>query len=136
MELKELMEKKNLSERKIIEAIRITGLICRNFNCSECPLDSDSGCMALETREEELEIINENVTERIQELLHPNRMEKVAEVLGVRLGWITVTNTLGETSRYHLTKNGLYNDRGIAVPGLLTGLLIGKAYIVKEDKDE
>lgn len=135
MELKEFIEKWKVSERDIIEAAKLTSSICSSFDCENCPFDSNYGCLITLVPADVN--IGEEVKKRIQKLLHPNHMEKVAEVLGVRLDWITVTNTLGETSRYCLTKNGLYNDRGIAVPGLLTDLLIGRAYIVKEEsKDE
>ena len=37
--------------------------------------------------------------------------------------------------QYQLTEEGMYNDRGLAMHGLLTDLLTGRAYIV-EEKDE
>ena len=132
MELREFMEKWKVSERDIIEAAKLTSSICGSFDCENCPFDSNYGCLITVAPVDVN--IGEEVKKRIQEFLHPNHMEKVAEMLGVKLDdWITVANMVGETRRYHITANGLYNDKGIAVPGCLTDLLIGMAYIVKEE---
>lgn len=136
MELKEFMDKWKVSERDIIEAAKLTNSICGSFACKNCPFGSNYGCLTVKVAADVN--IGEEVEKHIQKLLHPNRMEKVAELLGVKLDdWITVVNMVGETRRYHITANGLYNDKGIAVPGCLTDLLIGMAYIEKEEnKDE
>ena len=135
MELKEFMEKWKVSERDIIEAAKLTSSICSSFDCENCPFDSNYGCLITLVPADVN--IGEEVKKRIQKLLNPNHMEKVADLLGVKLDdWITVVNMVGETRRYHITANGLYNDKGVAVPGCLTDLLIGVAYIEKEDKNE
>ena len=136
MELKEFMKNENLSENNIVEAARIINVLCRDLSaCKLCPLYNGSRCIATKTSGVSIVGI---VKERMKELLHPNHMEKVAEILGVELdSWFAATNAIGSTSMYHLTRNGLYNDVRTAVPGLLTDLLIGKAYVVKEgSKDE
>ena len=134
MKLRELMKELEISEDYIIEAAQKINMICKRCSCEECPFDTECGCVITTSADIRVDRV---VKERIEKLLHPNRMKELAKLLDIELyNWFTATNTLGETSRYHLTKNGLYNDRGIAVPGLLTDLLIGKAYIVKEDKDE
>ena len=135
MELREYMENENLSESDIVEAARIVNELCRNLSaCKLCPLYNGSRCIAVKTGGVSIVGI---VKERMKKLLNPNRMDKVADLLGVKLGdWITVVNMVGATRRYHITANGLYNDKGIAVPGCLTDLLIGVAYIVKEDNED
>ena len=132
MTLKKFMDTWKVSERDIIEAGKLTSSICSSFDCKNCPFDSNYGCLIVLVPADVN--IGEEVKKRIQELLNPNRMDKVADLLGVKLDdWITVVNMVGETRRYHITANGLYNDKGIAVPGCLTDLLIGMAYIVKEE---
>lgn len=136
MELKEFMKNENLSENDIVEAARIINVLCRDLSaCKLCPLYNGSRCIATKTGGISIVGI---VKERMNKLLNPNRMDKVADLLGVKLGdWIAVANIIGETRRCHITANGLYNDKGIAVPGCLTDLLIGRAYVVKEEsKDE
>lgn len=135
MEFKEFMNNENLSESDIVKAARIVNELCRSLSaCKLCPLYSGSRCIAVKTSGVSIVGV---VEKRMKKLLNPNRMDKVADLLGVKLGdWITVVNMVGETRRYHITANGLYNDKGVAVPGCLTDLLIGVAYIEKEDNNE
>lgn len=131
MELREVMKKMEISEEYIIETAQKINSMCKLCTCGECPFYIGYGCVLVSTADIR---IDEVVKKRIQELLNPNRMDKVADLLGVKLDdWITVVNMVGETRRYHITANGLYNDKGIAVPGCLTDLLIGMAYIEKEE---
>ena len=60
-------------------------------------------------------------------------MKELAKLLDIELhNWFTATNANGVTRKYQLTENGMYDDRGLAMHGLLTDILAGRAYIVEE----
>lgn len=139
MELRECMEKWKVSERDIIEAAKLTSSICSSFDCENCPFDSNYGCLITLVLADVN--IGEEVKKRIQKLLHPNHMEKVAEMLGVKFNQtvlITYGNGKGSQACY-LDEIGLHLS-GLAnhvKPELLQDLLTGKAYIEKEwDRNE
>ena len=135
MELRELMKKLEISEDYIIEAAQKINMICKRCSCEECPLCTGIVGCAITTS---LDIrIDEIVKKRIQKLIHPNRhpnrMNELAKLLGIKLyNWFTATNANGITRKYQLTEKGMYDDRGLAMHGLLTDLLTGRAYIVEE----
>ena len=137
MELKEFMDKWKVSERDIIEAAKLTSSVCRIFDCADCPFDSDYGCLITLVPADVN--IGEEVKKHIQEILHPNHMEKVAEMLGVKLGEPFKIAHVNKDiiSGFHLEKTGLYCDESLRAPFNLTELLVGDTYIVKEEnKDE
>lgn len=139
MELKEFMEKWKVSERDIIEAAKLTSSICGSFACKDCPFDSNYGCFAAKVAADVN--IGEEVKKRIQGFLHPNRMDKVAELLGVKLGQQFIVKSRCDDDFYcYLDKEGLKltGDRDADCRNLLGDMLVGKAYIVKkeENKDE
>ena len=138
MELKEFMKNENLSENDIVEAARIINVLCRDLSaCKLCPLYNGSRCIA--TKTSGVSIVGV-VKERMKKLLNPNRMDKVAELLGVKFGEPFKIAYIGEdisSGYFHLEKTGLYCDESLRAPFNLTDLLVGDAYIVKEeDKDE
>ena len=138
MELKEFMDKWKVLERDIIEAAKLTSSVCRIFACADCPFDSDYGCLV--TLAPANVNVGEEVKERIQEFLNPNRMDKVAEVLGVKFNerfHVSYGDSNGSMACY-LDETGLHLSGMIYLTKseLLQDLLTGKAYIVKEDKDE
>ena len=130
MKLRELMKELEISEDYIIEAAQKMNMICKRCTCEECPLCTGCGCVittSLDIR------VDEVVKKRIQKLIHPNRMKELAKLLDIELyNWFTATNANGITSKYQLTEKGMYDDRGLAMHGLLTDLLTGRAYIVEE----
>ena len=130
MKLRELMKKFEISEDYIIEAAQKINMICKQCNCKECPLSTGYGCVITTSADIR---IGEVVKERIQKLIYPNRMKELAKLLDIKLyNWFTATNANGVTSKYQLTEKGMYDDRGLAMHGLLTDLLTGRAYIVEE----
>ena len=134
MKLRELMKKLEISEDYIIEAAQKINMICKRCSCEECPLSTGSGGCVITTSADIR--VDRVVKKRIEKLLHPNRMKELAKLLDIELyNWFTATNTNGVTSKYQLTEKGMYDDRGLAMHGLLTDLLAGRAYIV-EEKDE
>ena len=140
MELKEFMEKWKVSERDIIEAAKLTSSICSSFDCENCPFDSNYSCLITLVPADVNINIGEEVKKRIQKLLHLNHMEKVAEVLGVKFNerfHVSYGDSNGSMACY-LDETGLHLSGMIYLTKseLLQDLLTGKAYIVKEDKDE
>lgn len=130
MKLREVMKKMEISEEYIIETAQKINSMCKLCTCGECPFYIGYGCVLVSTADIR---IDEVVKKRIQELLHPNRMKELAKLLDIELyNWFTATNTNGITSKYQLTEKGMYDDRGLAMHGLLTDLLAGRAYIVEE----
>lgn len=131
MKLRELMKKLEISEDYIIEAAQKISMICKRCTCEECPLSTGSGgCVVTTSADIRVDRV---VKGRIEKLLHPNRMKELAKLLDIELyNWFTATNTNGVTSKYQLTEKGMYDDRGLAMHGLLTDLLTGRAYIVEE----
>lgn len=136
MELKEFMKKWKVSERDIIEAAKLTNSICGSFACKNCPFHSNYGCLTGKVAADVN--IGEEVKKRIQKLLHPNHMEKVAEMLGVKLGEPFKIAHDGNNiiPGFHLEKTGLYCDESLRAPFNLTELLVGDAYIVKEENED
>ena len=133
MELRELMKKLEISEDYIIEAAQKINMICKRCTCEECPLGTGNVCVVTTSADIRVDRV---VKERIEKLLRPNRMKELAKLLDIELyNWFTATNANGITSKYQLTEKGMYDDRGLAMHGLLTDLLTGRAYIV-EEKDE
>ena len=133
MTLKKFMGTWKVSERDIIEAGKLTSSICGSFDCENCPFDSNYGCLIVLVPADVN--IGEEVKKRIQELLHPNHMDKVAEILGVKLGepFKIAYDNKNIISGFHLEKTGLYCDKNLRAPFNLTELLAGDAYIVKEE---
>ena len=131
MELRELMKELEISEDYIIEATQKISMICKRCTCEECPLSTGSGgCVVTTSADIRVDRV---VKERIEKLLHPNRMKELAKLLDIELyNWFSATNANGVTSKYQLTEKGMYDDRGLAMHGLLTDLLAGRAYIVEE----
>lgn len=137
MEFKEFMNNENLSESDIVKAARIVNELCRSLSaCKLCPLYSGSRCIAVKTSGVSIVGV---VEKRMKKLLHPNYMEKVAEMLGVKLGepFKIAHDYNNIISGFHLEKTGLYCDESLRAPFNLAELLVGDAYIVKEkNKDE
>ena len=130
MKLRELMKELEISEDYIIEAAQKINMICKRCTCEECPFDIGRRCVV--TTGADIRI-DEVVKKRIQKLIHPNRMKELAKLLDIELhNWFTATNANGITRKYQLTEKGMYDDRGLAMHGLLTDLLAGRAYIVEE----
>ena len=137
MELKEFMEKWKVLERDIIEAGKLTSSICGSFDCENCPFDSNYGCLITLVPADVNINIGEEVEKRIQKLLHPNHMEKVAEMLGVKLGERFKISDINKTFIYRLEEDGLHlGGVEFCADETLTRLLTGQSYIIKEDKDE
>ena len=137
MELREFMEKWKVSERDIIEAAKLTSSICGSFDCENCPFDSNYGCLITVAPVDVN--IGEEVKKRIQEFLHPNHMEKVAEMLGVKLGQQLIVKSRNDDEFYcYLDKEGLKlaGDKDADCRNLLGDMLTGKAYIVKKEKKD
>ena len=137
MNLKEFMKKWKVSERDIIEAAKLTSSVCRSFSCTDCPFDSNYGCLATQVGTDAN--TGEEIKKRIKKLLHPNHMDKVAEILGVKLGE-TFTVRFGEYigSQREFDADCYLDDDGVHIVGqdrtqlvLLEKLLNGKAYIEK-----
>lgn len=138
MELKEFMDKWKVSERDIIEAAKLTSSICSSFDCENCPFDSNYGCLITLVPADVN--IGEEVKKRIQKLLNPNHMEKVAEVLGVKFNerfHVSYGDSNGSMACY-LDETGLHLSGIIYLTKseLLQDLLTGKAYIVKKEKKD
>ena len=142
MTLKEFMKTWKVSERDIIEAVKLVSKMHTSFEeCHECPCDTEFGCIALPQHSEN---VGEDVKKRIQEILRPNHMEKVAEVLGVKIGE-TFSVRFGEYIDNQREFDGdcyLY-DEGLHIVGqdrtqsvLLEKLLDGNAYIEREANNE
>ena len=130
MKLRELMKKLEISEDYIIEAVQKINMICKRCTCEECPFDTGHSCVVTDSADIRVDRV---VKERIEKLLHPNRMKELAKLLDIELyNWFSATNANGVTSKYQLTEKGMYDDRGLAMHGLLTDLLAGRAYIVEE----
>lgn len=137
MELKEFMEKWKVLERDIIEAGKLTSSICGSFDCENCPFDSNYGCLITLVPADVNINIGEEVEKRIQKLLHLNHMEKVAEMLGVKLGERFKISDINKTFIYRLEEDGLHlGSVEFCADETLTRLLTGQSYIIKEDKDE
>ena len=145
MELKEFMDKNGVSKDEIIMAGWLANETCKSFDCDFCPYHihevGGAGICANSAKRADKDSVEKMVKERIQKLLHPNHMEKVAEMLGVKLSepFKIAYNNEGIISGYfHLEKTGLYCDESLRAPFNLTALLVGDAYIVKkeENKDE
>lgn len=137
MNLKEFMKKWKVSERGIIEAAKLTSSICGSFACKNCPFDSNYGCLTGKVAADVN--IGEEVKKRIKKLLNPNHMDKVAEILGVKLGE-KFTVRFGEyiDSQREFDADCYLDDDGVHIVGqdrtqlvLLEKLLNGKAYIEK-----
>ena len=130
MELRELMKELEISEDYIIEAAQKIHMICKRCTCEECPFYTGHSCVVIDCADIR---VDEVVKKRIQKLLHPNRMKELAKLLDIELyNWFTTTNANGITRKYQLTEKGMYDDRGLAMHGLLTDLLTGRVYIVEE----
>ena len=130
MELREFMKNLEISEDYIVEAAQKIHMICKRCTCEECPFDIGRRCVV--TTGADIRI-DEVVKKRIQKLIHPNRMKELAKLLDIELhNWFTTTNANGVTRKYQLTENGMYDDRGLPMHGLLTDLLTGRVYIVEE----
>lgn len=130
MDLKEFMKKWKVSERDIIEAVKLVNTICRNYTCRNCPLDDD-GCLASQCPD--VDDFGEVIAKHIQEILHPSKMGKVAELLGVKLGekFILIDRS-GNDIEYVLGRDGLHMTSLAfkdTFPKVLEDLLTGKAYI-------
>ena len=132
MELREVMKKMEISEEYIIETAQKINSMCKLCTCGECPFYIGYGCVLVSTADIR---IDEVVKKRIQNLLHHNHMEKVAEMLGVKLGepFKIAYDNKNIISGFHLEKTGLYCDKNLRAPFNLTELLVGDAYIVKEE---
>ena len=130
MKLRELMKELEISEDYIIEAAQKINMICKRCSCEECPFDTGHSCVVNDCADIR---VDEVVKKRIQKLIHPNRMKELAKLLDIELyNWFTTTNANGITRKYQLTEKGMYDDSGLAMHGLLTDLLTGRAYIVEE----
>ena len=90
------------------------------------------------------ENVGEDVKKRIQEILRPNHMEKVAEVLGVKIGEIFSVR-FGEyiDNQREFDGDCYLDDEGLHIVGqdrtqsvLLEKLLNGNAYIEREANNE
>lgn len=90
------------------------------------------------------ENVGEDVKKRIQEILRPNHMEKVAEVLGVKIGE-TFSVRFGEyiDNQREFDGDCYLDDEGLHIVGqdrtqsvLLEKLLNGNAYIEREANNE
>lgn len=139
MVLKEFMDRNGVSKDDVIMAGWLANEICKSFDCDFCPYHiheaSGAGICANSAKRTDKDSVEKMVKERIQKLLHPNHMEKVAEMLGVKIGehFKIAYNNEDIVSGFHLEKTGLYCDESLRAPVNLTELLAGKAYIVKEE---
>ena len=139
MGLKELLDRNGVSKNDIIMAGWLANEICKSFDCDFCPYHiheaSGAGICANSAKKTDKDSVEKMVKERVQKLLHPNHMEKVAEMLGVKLGEPFKIAHDGNNiiSGFHLEKTGLYCDESLRAPFNLTELLVGDAYIVKEE---
>lgn len=142
MTLKEFMKTWKVSERDIIEAVKLVSKMHTSFEeCCECPCNTEFGCVALPQHSEN---VGEDVKKRIKELLRPNHMEKVAEVLGVKIGE-TFSVRFGEyiDNQREFDGDCYLDDEGLHIVGqdrtqsvLLEKLLNGNAYIEREANNE
>ena len=66
MDLKEFMERRNVSEQDIVEAVELINAICRRSTCYSCPLE-DYGCLV--TTDADI-YVGKAVRESIQKFLH------------------------------------------------------------------
>lgn len=137
MELREFMKNENLSENDIVEAARIINVLCRDLSaCKLCPLYNGSRCIATKTSGVSIVGI---VKERMKKLLHPNHMDKVAELLGVKLGQQFIVKSRCDDEFYcYMNKEGLKlaGDKDADCRNLLGDMLTGKAYIIKKEKKD
>lgn len=139
MVFKEFMDRNGVSKDDIIMAGWLANEICKSFDCGFCPYHihevDGAGICANSAKRADKDSVEKMVKERVQELLHPNHMEKVAEMLGVKIGehFKIAYNNEDIVSGFHLEKTGLYCDESLRAPVNLTELLAGKAYIVKEE---
>lgn len=138
MELREFMENENISEDDIVKAASIVTKVCNTWKCEKCPYYNFMMCYAKGVKGDMVG----KVKARIKSLLHPNHMEKVAKLLGVKLEEKFIVDTgEGDNLEYILGEDGLHyfslNFKD-TFPELLQDLLAGKAYIVKKEdnKDE
>lgn len=144
MELKEFMDRNGVSKDDVIMAGWLANEICKSFDCDFCPYHiheaSGAGICANSAKKTDKDSVEKMVKERVQKLLHSNRMGEVAEMLGVKFGEPFKIAYIGEdisSGYFHLEKTGLYCDESLRAPFNLTDLLVGDAYIVKEEnKDE
>ena len=137
MELREFMKNENISENDIVEAARIINVLCRDLSaCKLCPLYNGSRCIATKTSGVSIVGI---VKERMKKLLNPNRMDKVAELLGVKLGQQFIVKSRCDDEFYcYMNKEGLKlaGDKDADCRNLLGDMLTGKAYIIKKEKKD
>ena len=137
MELREFMKNENLSENDIIKAASIVTKVCDTWKCEKCPYYNFKICYAKGMKGDMVG----KVKARIKNLLHTSYMEKVAELLGVKLGKkFNVVVGEGDSFEYILEEDGLHYSSLVfkdTSPKLLQDLLTCKAYIKKEEnKDE
>ena len=137
MELKEFMKNENLSENDIIKATSIVTKVCDTWKCEKCPYYNFKICY---TKGMKGDMVGK-VKARIKNLLHTSYMEKVAELLGVKLGKkFNVVVGEEDSFEYILEEDGLHYSSLVfkdTSPKLLQDLLTCKAYIKKEEsKDE
>lgn len=130
MELKELMKKLEISEDYIIEAAQNINKICKQCGCNECPFNTEYGCILNTTANVR---VDKMVKLRIKKLLYHNHMEKVAEMLGVKIGekFGVATPTSDVVNTYYLTEQGIFSEDNMSAEITLSNLLIGNAHIIK-----
>lgn len=136
MELRDFMEIEKLSEDDIIKAASIVTKVCKNGSCKNCPLYLFKNCHANDMTGD----IIPATSRRFKKLLHPSKMEQVAEILGVKFNerfHVSYGDSNGAMACY-LDETGLHLSGLIYLTKseLLQDLLIGKAYIVKKEENE
>lgn len=137
MVLKEFMDRNGVSKDDVIMAGWLANEICKSFDCDFCPYHiheaSGAGICANSAKRTDKDSVEKMVKERIQKLLHPNHMEKVAEMLGVKIGekFGVATPTSDVVNTYCLTKQGVFSEDKMPAEITLSNLLIGNAHIIK-----
>ena len=138
MFLRGYLKDKDISGDKIVESVRIINEICRsNVLCVGCLFYHDDKCVLGDLKSDSLTELTRNL---VQESMDCGYMDRVADILNVKLDKPFDINYDGFYIKgCVLTTEGLmlsYKDESYEVDSVLRELLIGKAKVVGESKDE
>ena len=139
MFLRGYLKDKDISGDKIVESVRIINEICRsNVLCVGCLFYHDDKCVLGDLKSDSLTELTRNL---VQESMDCGYMDRVADILNVKLDKPFDINY--DDGFYIkgcvLTTEGLMlssKDESYEVDSVLRELLIGKAKVVGESKDE
>ena len=138
MFLRGYLKDKGISGDKIVESVRIINEICRsNILCVGCLFYHDDKCVLGNLKSDSLTELTRNL---VQESMTCGYMDRVADILNVKLDKpFDISYSGFHIKGCVLTTEGLmlsYKDESYEVDSVLRELLIGKAKVRGERKDE